>query len=56
MDASRLVLKLSSRFSMPEASAGDEVSMRLGLLSLLPLDTRLETLEVLAKMKHHLEV
>lgn len=46
MDASRLVMKLSGRFSASEASAGNGVTLRMALLSLMPLEARLETIEV----------
>lgn len=46
VDASRLLLRLSGRFSDAEASAGDGLVLRVALLSLLPLETRLEGIEV----------
>lgn len=46
VDASRLLLRLSGRFSAAEASAGDGIKLTVALASLLPLETRLESLEV----------
>lgn len=46
VDASRLLVRLSGRFSAAEASAGDGLVLRIALLSLLPLETRLEGIEV----------
>lgn len=46
VDASRLLLRLSGKFSAAEASAGDGVKLTVALASSLPLETRLETLEV----------
>lgn len=48
MDASRLLLRLSGRFSVAEASAGDGLTLRVALMSLLPLDMRLEAVEARA--------
>ncbi|CAM9549331.1 unnamed protein product, partial [Ectocarpus sp. 4 AP-2014] len=45
VDASLLLLRLSGRFSAAEASAGDGLVLRVALMSLLPLDTRLEAIE-----------
>ncbi|CAM9580402.1 unnamed protein product [Ectocarpus sp. 13 AM-2016] len=45
VDASLLLLRLSGRFSAAEASAGDGLALRVALMSLLPLDTRLEAIE-----------
>ncbi|CAN0086336.1 unnamed protein product [Ectocarpus fasciculatus] len=46
VDASRLLLRLSGRFSAAEASAGDGLTLRVALMSLLPLDMRLEAVEL----------
>ncbi|CAN0192432.1 unnamed protein product, partial [Scytosiphon promiscuus] len=46
VDASRRLMRLSGRFSAPEASAGDGLKLTVALASLLPLETRLETLEL----------
>ena len=51
VDASRLVAKVSARFSTAEASAGDPIYLGVALLSLLPVDARLESLEVKMKKK-----
>ncbi|CAN0027179.1 unnamed protein product [Ectocarpus sp. 6 AP-2014] len=45
VDDSLLLLRLSGRFSAAEASAGDGLALRVALMSLLPLDTRLEAIE-----------
>lgn len=47
MDGSRLVMRLSGKFRRKEASPGDTVVLTVGLLSLLPLETRMDSLEVI---------
>lgn len=46
VDGSRLVAKVSAKFSSGEVSPGDAISVQVALLSLLPVDARLESLEV----------
>lgn len=46
VDSSRLVMRLSGKFSTKEASSGDLVTLSVGLLSLLPVELNLEALEV----------
>lgn len=46
VDGSRLVMRISGKFSASEASPGDGVSLNVGLLSLLPLDFRLAKIQV----------
>lgn len=45
-DGSRLVMRLSGKFSCREASPGDRVTLTVGVLSLLPVETSLESLQV----------
>lgn len=46
VDSSRILLRLAGRFSAAEASAGDGLVLRVAVLSLLPLETCLDGIEV----------